>query len=145
MANVINPFRLPVHPPLVHFPIAMLVLAWACLVLRYITGDVRWDQRARLFHVIGVGSLPIVLVSALIDTRGIGFLLSPRWEAPLVWHALAGVVVTAIMSMHFLWRRRRAADAMVGRLAVLDLVIGGAGVWVLLAVGLIAGEMVYGS
>lgn len=140
-----NPFSMPVHPPLVHFPMAMLVVVWVLLIVRYVTGDERWDERARWFHVVGVGSLPLVLGAAIIDTRGFEFALRPRWDDPLIWHALGGVVVASISAVHFFWRRRFQAAQMTGRVAVMDLALAGAGVWTLFAIGLIAAEMVYGS
>jgi uncharacterized membrane protein len=145
MWETLNPFRLPVHPMLVHFPIATLVLFWALLIVRYVTGDEKWDERARLLHVVGVATLPVAMVAALVDTRGIGFVTNPRWDAPLIWHAFAGAAAAAIFIAHFAWRRGRTPAQLSGRLAALDLAWAGAGLWFLVAVGLIAGEMVYAS
>jgi uncharacterized membrane protein len=145
MWETLNPFRLPVHPPFVHFPVAMLTLVWGMLVLRYATGDIRWDARARLMHLIGVASLPIVLATAIIDTRGFRFVTDARWDAALIWHALAGGVVAAVVFAHFLWRRRYAAEQLTGRLAVMDLTLASVAFWTLLAATLLAGEMVYGT
>ncbi|HVL32155.1 MAG TPA: DUF2231 domain-containing protein [Actinomycetota bacterium] len=145
MIDTLNPFRLPVHPPLVHFPIALLVLAWIFLLIRYSTGDVRWDERSRLIERIGVATLPVVVIAAVIDTRGFSFLSPPRWDAPLVWHALGGICVSIVFAGHLLWRTRFPVGRLTGRLAALDLSVASFGVWLLLAVGLIAGEMVYAS
>ena len=142
---MLNPLRLPIHPPLVHFPVAMLVLVWAMLVLRYATGREQWDARARLLHAIGVGSIPFALAAALVDTRGLGFITSPRWDAPLVWHALGGVAVAATAVGHFFWRRRYTAAQLVGRLAVADIALASVSLWSVLLVSLLAGEMVYAS
>lgn len=140
---MLNPFRLPVHPPFVHFPVALITLFWVLLVIRYVTGDARWDARARLFHVIGVASIPIVLLTALIDTRGVGFLTDPRWDAPLIWHAIGGSAVAALTVAHFFWRRRYTAEQLAGRLAVADITLASVALWALVAAGLLAGEMVY--
>lgn len=140
-----DPFRLPVHPPLVHFPVALLALVWAFLVVRYITGDVRWDERARLLHLIGVASLPIAMVAALIDTRGIGFLLDPRFDGPLIWHALGGIAVAVVFGAHLAWRRRFTPEQFTGRRGVIDLAMASTGFWGLLAIGLLAGEMVFAA
>jgi uncharacterized membrane protein len=142
---VLNPLRLPVHPALVHFPVALISIVWAMLVIRYVTGQPQWDTRARLVHVIGVGSIPFALAAALVDTRGFGFVTSPRWDAPLIWHALGGLIVAGVTVGHFLWRRRYAPEMLVGRLAVADLALASVTLWSLLLVSLLAGEMVYGA
>lgn len=142
---MLNPFRLPIHPPIVHFPVALLTLVWAMLVLRYVTGDIRWDARARLLHVIGIASIPVVLVTALIDTRGFDFIVEPRWDAPLIWHALVGLTVAGVAVTHFFWRRRYTAEKLVGRLAVADLTLASVSFWGVLFAGLLAGEMVYAT
>jgi len=134
---------MPVHPPLVHFPIAMLTVAWAMLIIRYTTGDPKWDRMARPFQVIGVASLPLVLISAVIDTRGFNFITQVRWDAPLIWHAIAGVLTASLFAGHFLWRRRYQPEEFRGTLAVLDVGVASVGVWVLLTAGLLAAEMVY--
>ena len=142
---MLNPFRLPVHPSVVHFPVALLTLVWGMLVLRYATGDRKWDERARLFHIIGVASIPLALVTALIDTRGLEFVLEPRWDAPLIWHAIGGLSVAVLTITHFFWRRRYSPEKLVGRLAVADLALGSVALWGLVLVGLLAGEMVYAT
>jgi uncharacterized membrane protein len=143
--KVPNPFSLPVHPPLVHFPVALLALAWGCLVLRYMTGDLRWDARARMLQIAGVISLPVVMVAALIDTRGFGFAVHAKWGAPLIWHALTGLVVATLATTHMLWRRRYPAEQMTGSIAVRDMVMASTTLWLLIAIGLIAAEMVFAS
>lgn len=137
--------RLPVHPPFVHFPVALLSIVWAMLVVRYVTGQTKWDHRARLMHAIAVGSIPFVLGAALIDTRGFDFVTSPRWDAPLIWHALGGLVVAGATIGHFVWRRRYEPERLVGRLAVADLALASVVMWSLLLVSLLAGEMVYAT
>lgn len=140
-----NPFALPVHPMLVHFPIAMLTTMWVCLVARYATGRERWEERARLFQIIGLGSLPVAMIAALIDTRGFDFVADPRWDAPLIWHAVAGVAAALVFGGHFLWRRRLAPDRMTGWVAAADLGLASLGLWALVTIGLLAGEMVYNA
>jgi uncharacterized membrane protein len=140
-----DPLRLPVHPAIVHFPVALLTIVWGMLVLRYVTGHPKWDTRARLFHVIGVASLPFVLVAGIIDTRGFEFVTSPRWDAPLIWHAFGGLVVAGASLGHYLWRRRYTPEALVGRLAVADIAVASVVWWSLIGVTLLAGEMVYAT
>ena len=142
---MLNPFALPVHPAIVHFPIAMLSVAWACLLLRYATGDVRWDGRSRLFEVVGVVALPLTIVTAFIDTRGIDFLLEPRADAPLIWHMTAGLVAALTFAAHYLWRRRRPSEEMKGARVVGDVTLATFGMVALVAAGLLSAEMVYGT
>jgi uncharacterized membrane protein len=142
---LLNPFALPVHPAIVHFPIAMLSAAWVCLLLRYGTGDERWDARSRLFEIVGVLALPLTIVAAFIDTRGIGFLLEPRTDAPLIWHMTAGLVSAGAFGAHYLWRRKRQAAELTGRRAIGDVALATFGMLGLVAAGLLGGEMVFGA
>lgn len=142
---MLNPFALPVHPAVVHFPIAMLSAAWVCILLRYGTGNLRWDERARLFEVIGVVALPVTIIAGFIDTRGIGFLLDPRVDAPLIWHMTAGLTAAAAFGVHYLWRRRVGERAPSRGRALADVSLSTFGMIALLAAGLIAGEMVFGT
>lgn len=140
-----NPFALPVHPAIVHFPVAMLTATWVCLIVRYVTGDERWDERSRLFELVGVAALPITILAAFIDTRGFGFILRPRFDAPLIWHMTAGLTAAAVFSGHYLWRRRYKPAELAGRLAVVDVVSASLGMCALFGAGLIAAEIVYGT
>jgi uncharacterized membrane protein len=142
---MLNPFALPVHPAIVHFPIAMLSAAWVCLLLRYATGDERWDGRSRLFEIVGVVALPIVIAAGFVDTRGIAFVLEPRTDAPLIWHMTAGMVTAGAFTGHYLWRRRLPAGDMHGKRAVGDVALATFGMLGLLAAALLASEMVYGT
>lgn len=67
-----NPFSWPVHPILVHFPLAMLAAAWVCLLARHATGKPQWTPRERVFEAVGVWTLPLALVGGFVDTRGSG-------------------------------------------------------------------------
>jgi uncharacterized membrane protein len=145
MWSRLDPFRLPVHAPLVHFPVALLTLVWGMLLLRYVTGDERWDERARLLHAIAALSLPFVLAAALIDTRGFEFVIHAQWNEALIWHALVGLVVALMTVGHFFWRRRYTPAQLTGRLAVADLAIASVAFWGLVVLGLLAGEMVFGQ
>ncbi len=142
---MLHPFALPVHPAIVHIPIAMLSVAWACLLLRYVTGDERWDGRSRLFEIVGVVALPLTIVAAFIDTRGIDFLLEPRTDAPLIWHMTSGLVAAGAFAGHYLWRRRHQAAEITGMRAVGDVALATLGMVALLAAGFLSAEMVYGA
>lgn len=137
-----NPLDLPVHPALVHFPIAMLVAAWVCILARHGLRSAVWDDRAQLFEVVGVATLPPVILAGVVDLRGIGPLLEARWSQPLIWHVLAALASSTLFAVHWFWRRRR--DVTIGAAAAVDVGLSTAALWLLVLAGAIAGEMVYG-
>ena len=124
---------------------ALLTLVWALLLIRYATGDAKWDSRARFLHAVAIATLPLVLVAAIVDARGFGFVTRPRWNDALIWHALAGLAVAGTTTWHFFWRRRYLPEEFVGRLAAADLIIASVSFWILVAAGLLAGEMVFAA
>jgi uncharacterized membrane protein len=136
----VNPFDLPVHPALVHVPLAMLVAAWVCVLLQHRTGSAVWGERVRLFELVGVLGLAPTIAAGFVDLRGFSVLTDPRWDLPLVWHTLAALSGAALFTAHWAYRRSRGAD---GGTAVVDVGLATAGAWALLAAGAIAGEMVY--
>jgi uncharacterized membrane protein len=138
----VNPFTLPVHPAIVHFPMAMLAAAWASLVLRYLTGRMRFADLGGTFELVGVLSLPLAVASGVVDTRGVSFLADPRWDAPLIWHVIGAIVAGGFFTAHYLWRRRALRNEQTPS-RVPDLVLPTLGFWLLVVAGLIAGEMVY--
>ena len=140
-----NPFALPVHPIVVHFPLAMLAAAWVCLLARYVTGKEEWRERERLFEAIGVWTLPLAIVGGFIDTRGFEPLTSPRFEEPLIWHIVAATVGCAAYAARFVWSRQPARVRRTRRWVTTDMVLATAGLWLLILAGAIAGEMVYGA
>ena len=142
---MLNPFALPIHPVVNHVAVACLALTWVFLVLRYATGDHRWDQRVRILEVIGVVALPPTIIAAFIDTRGFDFLIHPRADAPLIWHMTAGSVTAIVFTVHLLWRRAKLSDDLHGSVAVVDVSLATFGMIALVATGLLAGEMVYGT
>ncbi len=142
---MLNPFSLPLHPAIVHFPIAMLSVAWACVLIRYATGNLTWDGRVRLFEIVGVVALPFTIVAAFIDTRGFDFLLNPRADAPLIWHMTSGLVATIAFAVHYFWRRTKSSEELTGLNAVADVALATFGMVALLAATFLAAEVVYGG
>lgn len=139
-----NPFALPVHPIVVHFPLAMLAAAWVCTLAEGMTGTARWRERAGLFEVVGVATLPIVILAGFVDTRGLAPLAERRWDQPLIWHVLVSLAAASALAGHLLWRRRQPVPAP-ARVATLDVVWITLGLWGFVLAGAIAGEMVYAA
>jgi uncharacterized membrane protein len=139
-----NPFTLPVHPAVVHFPLAMLAAAWVCLLAGHATGKQHWRDRERLFEAIGVWTLPLAFVGGFVDTRGFEPLSSPRFDQPLIWHIIAATAGCAAYAARFVWSRHPAIVRRTRQWATTDVVLATAGLWLLVLAGTIAGEMVYG-
>lgn len=138
-----NPFDLPVHPMLVHFPLAFLILAWVCLILQHGYRAEPWGERARLLEWLGIATFPFTIVAGVIDLRGVDQLTSPQWDRPLIWHVTAAVTGAALFTGHAFWRRHR--DVMSGGAAVLDVALATTALWSIVLAGAIAGELVYGG
>jgi uncharacterized membrane protein len=133
--------RAPLHPAVVHFPIALLVVAWVCYLLRSFTGDQRWGERARWLEFVGAALLPATIALGFYDIGSLDFIRNPRWDLPLIWHAITAAAAAAVFLGHFLMQRVRPQPP--GRQVLLDIGLTTSGVWLLTLAGLIAGEMVY--
>lgn len=142
-----NPFDLPVHPAIVHFPIALLTVAWVARLWAYSFASERWRERSQIMETIGVATLPITVIAGFVDTRGLGFVTEPQWDQPLIWHMLISLTAVAVWTAHWQTQRRQhgrsAAGPVTTRAVVVDLTLMTAGVWLLVLTGAIAGEMVY--
>lgn len=139
-----NPFDLPVHPAVVHIPVAMLSAAWVCILLRHATQRTEWTDRARLFETIGVTALPFSIAAGLIDLRGVEPLAEARWDQPLIWHVLAAVGGSALFATHAVVVRRLAARNDRPHV-VFDLGLSTAGLWFIVLAGMLAAEMIYAT
>lgn len=133
---------LPIHPAIVHFPVAMLSTAWALTVLGHVTGWSRGQALAGTVEWIGVAFLPLTILTGFRDADWLGFLADPQWDQPLIWHFMASTVAAVLFSAHAIWRHR-VGTARASRPWV-DLGLSSAGFWFVLVTGLIAGEMVFG-
>lgn len=99
-----------------------------------------------MFELVGVLTLPATIVTAFIDTRGFGFLIHPRADAPLIWHMTSGLVTAAAFGGHYVWRRRITANGgLTSPVIAWDLALVTFAMIALIASGLIAGAMVYGA
>lgn len=142
MHQIASFLTLPIHPLFVHFPVALLSLTWILTVSRHVTGSVRFVPLAETLELIAVLFLPITLLSALRDANWLTLFEEAKFDQPLIWHAILGGSLAILATAHLIWRRRatRAGSASPG----IDLVVMTAVFWLLVATGLLAGEMVYG-
>lgn len=134
-------FDLPFHPAVVHFPIALLTIAWVLIYVRH------WRARADLEPFIGaslgvgVASLPVTVLTGLRDARWMELLVDWEWDDPLTWHVLFALGATVVFSAHFVYRRSsRSSGALSARR---DVVLASSGFWLLLMAGFIAAEVVH--
>ena len=135
-------WALPIHPPFVHFPVAMLSAAWGLIVLGYLSGSARWHNLATNVEWLGLAFVPVTGLTGLRDAEGPGFLVDIDWSQPLIWHVLASSLAAVVFAVHavIVLRARRTGRPP----ASVDLGLASVGFWLLLVGGLIAGEMVYG-
>ena len=143
---------LPLHPALVHFPVALLSLAWAYGIASHVAGRPRWAELALTFETIGLLFVPFTIAAGLLDAGGLDFLLQPDWGSPLIWHFLCSTGAAVVFATHAAWRWRgrrvgvafsRAPGAILADVRV-DLALTTTGFWLLVMTGLLAGEMVFG-
>lgn len=140
---IFNPFSLPVHPLVVHFPIAMLSAAWIGLIGRYAMDKPKWEVQVTFLETVGVLFLPLTIALGFFDTRGLDFLYDRHWDQPLIWHFITATSAAIVFTAHLVWRRRRHRNG--DPVLVWDLGLSSAGFWLLVMAGLIAGEMVYAA
>jgi uncharacterized membrane protein len=133
---------LPLHPALVHFPIALLSLSWAFGLASQATDVARWGELATTFEWIGLAFVPFTMAAGFLDAGGPDFLLEPQWGEPLIWHFLCSTGAAGLFAIHAVWRRRQGPTARPD--PRLDIGLTTAGFWLLVMTGLIAGEMVFG-
>ncbi|MFZ9016166.1 MAG: DUF2231 domain-containing protein [Ilumatobacteraceae bacterium] len=134
---------LPVHPIVVHFPIAMLTMAWLSIIAVHAGwGDTaRWQTLIGPFEWIGVVSFVPTVLTGFRDAGWFDLFTFASWSQPLIWHVVLGSTTVVVFSVHALWRRERDV---IGRAVWFDVGVASVGFWGLVATGLLAGEVVYG-
>lgn len=131
---------IPLHPAVVHFPIAFLAVAWLLVVAAHLAGRPAWRALADTFERPGVLFAPLALATGLGDAGGAEILAIPL-DQPLPWHALAAVTAVVLFAAHAAWRllRRDGPAARPG----LDLALATAGCWALVTAGMLGAELVH--
>lgn len=136
-------FDLPIHPIVVHFPIATLTLAWVSIIAVHAGwGDTeRWSGFVRPLEWFGVVAFVPTVVTGFRDAGWFALFDAASFSQPLIWHVLLGLTTVVLFTTHLLWRGDRAVA---GRAVWLDVGLSSAGFWALVMTGLLAGEVVSG-
>ena len=137
------PYLYQVHPAVVHFPIALLVLGAAIAAVRLKRSAPQW---------LSLAESGLLWLGTLAAWAALGFgLLAEKWapHKPLAWEVLADhktlgfwtCGVFTVFSLFRLWATERTHDA--DRWRWLQLVLWLAGIALLVATGIHGGELVY--
>lgn len=132
-------WEMPIHPALVHFPIAFLFTASVLIVVRHATARGRLESCISPLLVAGTLTLPVVILAGIRDAGWLDLFRDADPSQPLMWHALVAVLTTGSATTHVVLRSR--ADGRLSRTADLGFAVATA--WLLVTTGLLAGEMVY--
>ncbi len=131
----------PIHPRLVHFPIALSLVGSACILWGIWRGREHWTAYGRTSLLFGwIGAL-IAALSGLIDqSRAPG---NPAVAAAINRHITAGIAVIVVLGLALYWPLRdRKLLAQAGRCrAYVGLILAGAALIVLEA--WLGGQLVY--
>ncbi|MFM7044294.1 MAG: DUF2231 domain-containing protein [Ilumatobacteraceae bacterium] len=130
---------MPIHPALVHFPIAFLFTASVLIAVRHATGRALLERYIAPLLIVGVATLPIVMLAGLRDAGWLDLFRNADAGQPLIWHAIVSTCVAVSATSHAVVRAR--SDGSPDRLV--DLSLAAATAWLLVTTGLLAGEMVY--
>lgn len=130
---------MPIHPALVHFPIAFLFTASVLIVVRHATGRLTLERYIAPLLVAGVMTLPVVMLGGLRDAGWLDLFRNADAGQPLIWHALVSTGTAASAASHLAVRARSAGSPA----RLVDMSMAATTAWLLVTTGLLAGEMVY--
>lgn len=130
---------MPIHPALVHFPIAFLFTASVLIVVRHASGRALLERYIAPLLVVGVATLPLVMLAGLRDAGWLDLFRNADAGQPLIWHAFVSTCVAVSATSHVVVRARN--DGRPDRRV--DLSLAAVTAWLLVTTGLLAGEMVY--
>ena len=134
-----KPLRHPLHPALVHFPIALFVLSLIFDAIMYFSGNPGSLFRAS-FYTISLGIVMGVLaaIPGLVDRSDIRLDHPARKTANL--HMVLNIAAIGLFAINFFLRAGQSAPA---ALSLLELLLSVAGVGIILVSGYLGGTMVY--
>jgi uncharacterized membrane protein len=132
---------MPLHPALVHFPIAFLIAAWVLYILAFFQfGEKSWGFFAQIMLIAGT----VMTIPALISGSIAEELVDPNSAAHSIAedHELAGYILAWLSVMLTGWtalRQRRWKRAEAGMfLGLISLMVA-----LLIYTSMMGGEMVY--
>lgn len=133
---------LPIHPVLVHFPVALFTISFGLVHFRYWRGRSQVDDLIDLCLAGGVIALPLVILAGLRDAKWFELFNDVEWGQPLIWHFVAAMTTAAMFTTYLFWRRAALKQGTLTPLPDIGFVT--ISFWMLLLTGLIGGEMVFG-
>ena len=102
----------PLHPIVVHFPIAFFTVYGFLLLIEDATrnglvrawkGQPNLDESARLLLNLGLLSLILVIPAGINDNEGVATIFT---DQAVFLHALSGTIVTLLFLVHYILRVR---------------------------------------
>lgn len=103
MENTFIQMLYPIHPKLVHFPIALMVSAMGMQALGVSFKKDPWCKGAWLMFILAILSMPIVILSGLLEADRL-HLHHPVLNAHKLFAFLAAGI--SWVALPFLWRMR---------------------------------------
>ncbi|MCB9757002.1 MAG: DUF2231 domain-containing protein [Candidatus Omnitrophica bacterium] len=121
MENTFIQMLYPIHPKLVHFPIALMVSAMGMQALGVFFKKDPWCKCAWLMFILAVLSMPIVILSGLLEVNRL------HLRHPVLnFHRLAAFWTVGIswISLPFLWFMRNKENFSIMFLILLIIISG---------------------
>lgn len=114
----LHPFIVPLHPIVVHFPIAFYFLELVLIVLWISKNDPSYQRFAAIAFYLGYAFMLAAMAAGLFDAGGFGNI-----RGAVRRHVLAALAVFLIYTVRVVFYRRssrgaRLAGAAIGNLAV---------------------------
>lgn len=142
------------HPALVHFPIAFLLLEAGLLAAYARRKRPELERLSLALLGLSVASLPLVILSGVRDSglelgEGSALLLGlgDRWRnagnfaSTITVHAWLAVFLTLLTSARLAWRWRAGAAALEGRRSIVHAALVLLGLWILVAAASVGGSV----
>jgi uncharacterized membrane protein/nitrite reductase/ring-hydroxylating ferredoxin subunit len=134
-----KPFRHPLHPALVHFPIALFLLSLILDILSYFVADSNAIFRAAFYSLaFGIAMALLVAVTGFVDRSDIRLDHPARKTANT--HMTLNLSAVALAALNFFLR---LGELDLTRTPLLNLLLSIAGVGIIMFSGYLGGTMVY--